>query len=181
MEGDDTSCGALRVVVLSRDPGFAKATRCVAAGTAARCIGVGSPYEAAAEVLNGQVLALVLDLRCLTPRHLGLLEVARQVRVEVLAIGSLALGESTADLSGVRLVSAVDLADQVRRLVRGYQGAEVGKETVRAKSARDKPREPATQEPIRTAPAAAPSQRSGHRPADLLTDEELAALLEDRS
>jgi len=181
MEGDDTSCGALRVVVLSRDPGLAKATRCAAAGTAARCVGVGSPYEAAAEVLDGQVLALVLDLRCLTPRHLGLLEVARRVRVEVLAIGSLPLGVSTADLSGVRLVAAVDLADQLRRLARGHEGAEVGNEPVRAKPARDKPREPATKKPIRIAPAAAPSRRSFHRPADLLTDEELAALLEDRS
>jgi len=80
---------------------------------------VSSPYEAAAELLAEHPLALVIDMRCLTPGDLPLVEMARQRDLEVLAVGSLPFGVCTADLSGVRLTARGDLSASLRDLSAG--------------------------------------------------------------
>ena len=180
------------MVVLSRDVALARAARCDTDGAVYQCAGTSSPYEAAAELLARPVLALVLDLRCLTPRHLRLLSVARENHVEVLAVGSLPFGITTTDLSGVRLMAVNDLPDELQRLARVSPAPAPAIETQPAAEVVpevEAPREP----PVRTVPARplkqpietggprALRERPAHRPGDLLTDEELAALLEDQT
>jgi len=194
MNGDDISSGSSRVVVLSRDVALAGAVRCDTDGAAYQCAGTSGPYEAAAELLAGPVLALVLDLRCLTPRHLRLLSIARENHVEVLAVGSLPFGITTTDLSGVRLTAVNDLPDELRRLARVGPAAARAPATGTGPAPEAAPEVEAPREPlVRAAPAGPPKQpvqtggprasgeRPAHRPTDLLTDEELAALLEDRT
>ena len=194
MNGADTSSGSARVVVLSRDVALARAARCDTDGAAYQCAGTSGPYEAAAEILAGPVLALVLDLRCLTPRHLRLLSIARENHVDVLAVGSLPFGITTTDLSGVRLMAVNDLPDELRRLARVSSAAARAPATKTEPAAEAVPEVEAPREaPVRAVPAKplkqppqtggprALGERPAHRPTDLLTDEELAALLEDQT
>ena len=193
MNGDDTSFGNARVVVLSRDVALARAARCDTDGAAYQCTRTSSPYEAAAELLARPVLALVLDLRCLTPRHLRLLSMARENHVEVLAVGSLPFGVTTTDLSGVRLMAVNNLPDELRRLARVQPPAARAPAPEAKPAVEMVPEVESPGEPVRAAPSrpvkrfiqtSGPHplrERAADRPADLLTDEELAALLEDRT
>jgi hypothetical protein len=102
--GDNTkSYWGRKVIVLSRDAMFAQAAQSDNSTSQYRCLRVTSPYEAAAELLAEPPLAMVVDLRCLTPGDLPLIEMARQRGLEVLAVGAVPLGVTTTDLSGVRL------------------------------------------------------------------------------
>ena len=104
-----------RVVVLAR-----QAIDHVA-GTEMVC--VSGAYEAAAELLAARAagaapLALVVDLGLLWPRHLGLLQVARKLRAEMLAFGTAAAGLDAEPLAGLRLVSRAALPEALAQFAR---------------------------------------------------------------
>jgi hypothetical protein len=176
-----------------------------------RCVRVGTGYEAAAELLADPPAALVVELGALTARHLPLLEVARRVGVEVLGVGSLPAGRSTAELSGVRLIAPQSLAGALERLagqaappraaepVHGEAAAPAARLTP-AKAAQPPLAEPAEEgqwqgashgeaddealeEFLEPAPPEAqppPRRDEAQKPLrELLTPEELSALLED--
>ena len=157
---------------------------------------VSSAYEAAAEVLCAPSLALVIELGALTRRHLGLLEVARGLDLEMIGVGALPAGMSAADLSGVRLVAAEALGESLRRLVEDDAPAGAPEAIV----ASAPPEAPAAQ-PVRLAPAKVPDEQRPDRPPragwqsesgppvrkdaaetapPLLTPDEIRALLEDQ-
>ena len=96
-----------RVVVFSHDSALGRFGREV--------VRVASAYEAAAELLGGGVRALVIDLRALTDRHVRLLDVAREMGVEMLAVGSLPPHLSSNELNGVRLIAHDQLDQAVGR------------------------------------------------------------------
>jgi hypothetical protein len=155
------------VVMLSRDASLARAARGESSVSRCRCLRVTGPYEAAAELLCESAVALVVDLRCLSPNDLPLIEMARQKGLEILAVGSLPLGISAADLSGARLASRDHLSLLLDELIDSLPSGDIedsGKiaETPVAKVQVD-------------------DNPPGGCPDDLLTREELAALLEDGS
>jgi hypothetical protein len=115
----------LRVVVLSADAPVraaladAAGLRSPQAPPGAECVVVQSPYEAAAELVAGPAIALVVDLRLMSPRHLRLLQIGRERNVELLAVGGVPAGLTPEDLSGVRLVARADLKAALERVVAG--------------------------------------------------------------
>jgi len=110
----DDSESEARIVVLSQDSSLAWSPDGRGAGVV--CVHAPSGYEAAAELLAAATTALVVDLRLLAGRHLRLLELARDLHVEVFAVGSLPIGMTAEDLSGVRLMARGDLPAAVRAL-----------------------------------------------------------------
>lgn len=106
MAGRAASSDSSRIVVFSRDPAF-----CGRDGAAPRaaCVACASAYEAASEILAAPAAALLLDLRALSMAHLRLLDIARQMGLEILASGPLPSGMTSEHLSGVRLVSQKNL------------------------------------------------------------------------
>jgi len=154
---------------------------------------VTSPYEAAAELLEDHPAALVIDLRRLTPSDLPLVEMARQRNVEVLAVGVLPLGVATADLSGVRLAARDHLAALLESPVcDDTDTTEPQSGSLDAADSESKSRpiaggpqgqtEPSSGRapvPIRESARRTDDAPRGDRPNDLLTSEELTALLED--
>ncbi|HUS46578.1 MAG TPA: hypothetical protein VM098_00550 [Phycisphaerae bacterium] len=163
-----------------------------------KCVLVSSAYEAAAEVLCAPTVALVIELGCLTSRHLRLLQIARAMDVEMIGVGLLPGGMSAADFSGVRLVAVEELAESLRRLVDGQAPARsAAGDSLAAAPPPERPDRP----PVRLAPAKQPpegrdeSEKSADwqgepppprredsttAPSSLLTREELDALLEDQ-
>ena len=109
MDGNHNGRGTPRVVVLSR--------RAVPNGAGARTVPVASAYEAAAEILAAPAAVLVIDLGLVRPRDGRLVEIARQMAVEVLATGPLPAGLSADELSGVRLVAERDLPEAIEAVV----------------------------------------------------------------
>ncbi len=77
---------------------------------------VPTAYEAAAEILVAPTVALVADLRLVGRRHLRLLAIARQMGVEVFAVGVVPTGLTGEDISGVRMIALADLPEALRRL-----------------------------------------------------------------
>lgn len=75
-------------------------------------------YEATAEILAAPTVALVVDLRLVGERHLRLLEIARKMETEVLAVGAVPAGLTGEDLSGVRLTARAEVGSVLGRLVR---------------------------------------------------------------
>ena len=113
-DGESKSvCGA-RIVVLSQDSSLAWSTD--GPDDRVTFAHASSGYEAAAEMLSAPARALIIDLRLLPGRHLQLLEVARDLEVEIFAVGSLPIGMTAEDLSGVRLIARKDLPAAVRAL-----------------------------------------------------------------
>jgi len=86
------------------------------AATGIDCVTVGSPYQAAAEILAKPTTAVVIDLRLLSVDHLQLVRIARQMDTEVFAVGAVPAGLTSEDLSGVRLIARSDLPDAVAKL-----------------------------------------------------------------
>lgn len=151
---------ALRVIVLSGGSSFAADE--LADIDAACCTRVSGPYEAAAEIMAQTPAALVIDLRGFSASHVRLVDLARREGTETLAVGSLPRDVGADELSGVRLVSRRDLTWALRRLVAFGVRAE---ETNRADGLGSVSR-----------PAEADTPQS---PQDLLTSDEITALLED--
>ena len=193
--GDNTkSYRGRKIIILSRDAGVARAVRGEDSASRYYCLRVTSPYEAAAELLAEPPLAIVIDLRCLTPGDLPLIEMARQRGLEVLAVGAVPLGITTTDLSGVRLSARGHLSG----LLGGLAGSPLsgGQVPVSSQAAGDSPDLSSLARWIRKAshagreaakaPDAAPKAKADDKPPgdssdELLTNEELAALLEDES
>lgn len=212
MEGRKATSVRPRVVVLSRDAVLA--SRLVeACAPAAAVAAVACGFEAAAEVLAAPVAVLVIDFRCLPPAHERLLDLARELEVEVLGVGATPTGIAIDRLSGVRLVSRDDLAVFVVRSLdiaaspaepearelptpielpenepEAWPEAEAEVEAV-AESAPPVAGAPASEAPRgngRRGPAAprpawpeADDQPELRAPSQLLSPEELSALLED--
>jgi hypothetical protein len=186
---------------------------------AVECVPVASPYEAAAEMIAAPAMAIVIDLRLMAPRHLRLLQIARQRGAEVLGVGGIPAGLTAEDLGGVRLIARADLKAALQAVLKAregrYEGAAPtdGKRTAlvparpdgRAASPSnghvatrpaDPPRPhldeqapPRAQAPAprRQAPSAPPAQQpppaprheQNPDPRGILSEEEMAALLED--
>jgi hypothetical protein len=124
VDGVDNRTPVPRVVRLSPEPLTPVAAPVAAppGGPAMECVTVGSPYEAAAELIAAPAAAIVIDLRLMGPRHLRLLQIARQRGVEILAVGGMPGGLSVEDLSGVRLIARADLPRALRRLLELREG-----------------------------------------------------------
>ena len=95
-----------RAVVLSRDPAFVPGQL-----GQVKLVLVASAYEAAADILSAPTVALVVDLRSLSRRHVRLLDIAHQMGCEVLAAGTVPAGMNTSDLHDVRLVAPGQLSE----------------------------------------------------------------------
>ena len=151
---------------------------------------VPSAYETLAEILVKPTIALVVDLRMLGHRHLKLVQHAMSRGLEVFAIGALHSGLTIEDLSGVRLMSRAQLPDAIKSLVceRGKAKVETpptpepvpvvpevaemeDKPTVKPVAAHVKP----TRQRVKKVDNRYASSNS----RNLLTPEELSALLED--
>ena len=96
-----------RAVILSGDRSLAESCR----ASRLECVVVGSAYEAAAELLAAPTVAMIVDLKLLTARHVRLLEIARQMGMEMLGVGTLCSAMAADQLSGLRLVSRADLPE----------------------------------------------------------------------
>ncbi len=218
MEVRSAGSDRFRVVVLSRDPALGSRLRgvCERGVEVAR---VPSGYEAGAEILAAPVAAMVIDFRALSAAHGRLLDVARRMDVAMFGVGPLPIGMSTEELSGIFLVSTVDLPGALDRLAAAAAKAPEAAEAagggevappeappppppVREPQAPKRPRKKRARrkkaakraargkaergtEPDTAAPAAAspaedqPRPAAPQAPSDLLTPEELTALLED--
>lgn len=202
----------VRVVVLSGAPAELASLQI----DGVRCVRAPTPYDAAAEILSAPTAALVVELRLLRGRHLRVLEIARQMDVEVLAVGTVPRGLTGEDLSGVRLTARRDLpgvlarltgtyeaspppereetpAPAVRRPLTGRTGEEPGtrpKEHVGEESVVEVSGEPSEGQYEPEPAGAGEADPSARRPpgkqprktaspSDLLTPEELTALLEN--
>jgi len=127
-------------------------------------IHAASGYEAAAEILAAPAAALVIDLGLLSPRHLGLLAVARNLNVDMLAFGVAPAGLDAEQLSGLRLVSHSQLQAALEGLARrGGPGAASATTNKNA----GLPLAPAESSPAEPAPRAAPTATAA--PAAKLT------------
>ena len=184
-----------KIIILSRDSSLAQAAQCENSTSKYHCLRVTSPYEAAAELLAEPTIAMVIDLRCLTPGDLPLIEMACQRGLEVLAVGSVPLGITTTDLSGVRLAARDHLSPMLEGLaaspLSGGQvpvssQAPVGESPELSSLAQSIRKASHTGREAAKAPDPAPKAKAddkplGDCPDELLTREELAALLEDES
>ncbi len=141
---------------------------------------VPTAYEAAAEMLAAPTVALVADLRLVGRRHLRLLAIARQMGVEVFAVGVVPTGLTGEDLSGVRMIALADLPEALRRLAEAdWPAPSEPKPAAPAeapadlatKEAAPQPAAPPVEPPVEKSPPSSPSA--------LLTPEELSALLEN--
>jgi len=108
---DRAARGELRVILLCHAPA---GWRWEVPGV--QWIVADSPYEAAAEILCAPTAGIVVDLAILSKGHKKLLDVARGMGTEVLAVGAIPGGLTSEDLSGVRLISKADLNDALHRL-----------------------------------------------------------------
>jgi len=115
-----------RVVFLSPDSATAGGELRPLADAGIECVFRPTAYEAAAEILAGPAVALVIELRMIGLRGLRLLEIARERDVEVLGMGTLSSGLSAEDLRGVRLVGRRDLPDVLGRLAGPAASPEAG-------------------------------------------------------
>ena len=216
MEPRGTRAERLGVVVLSRDPalGAHLTDRGVPGVDIAR---VASAYEAGAEILAGPVAAIVIDFRALGSAHQRLLDVARQMNVEVFGLGTPPPGMGADGLSGVRLMSRADLPAALADLAAEAAEAAGPKEAGQPEAVASEPPEPEAPKPARkkatrrkkaakraarpkakrsakakavakapprqtpAEPTDAPGRSEAPKaPSDLLTPDELAALLEDQ-
>ena len=198
------SSSVRRVVVLSRDTGFAE-LQDGGAPANERIVPVPNGYAAAAEILAEDTAALVIDLGALGSRHLGLLEVARKAGVEMLVVGVMPPGMTSDVFSGARLLGRSDLPAAIGHIIDGETQPQVAAEGSPEAGAGEPPEAEDTdrqgrceaQAPtaVKLAPAKSPHRGRVEAPTDdqqkrtgmlqheaaLLTPEELSALLEDES
>ena len=177
-----TSGPRARVVVLSPDTATAGEDVRALRDEGIELVRAASAYEAVAEMLCEPATALVIDLRLLGARGLRALEIARQRGIEVLATGTVPRGLTSEDLSGVRLLAKRELPDALRRLA---DQLAAGPDVLGIEGPTLSPVEPpegtyvaegAGVETVEARPGA--GQPDDGAPANILTPEELAALLE---
>ncbi|MFW6132803.1 MAG: hypothetical protein ACOC8F_02825 [Planctomycetota bacterium] len=180
-----------RVVVLTR-----RAVLPEALGDVAEPVAVTTGYEAAAELHAAPAAALVVDLPLIGRRHLPLMHLARRMGVELYGVGELPVGPSAEDLAGMRLTSLGELPRELARrtgapVCAGTPSGEGSYEPEPAPPAEGiYDPEPPAGPPATGAPACPETTEATEPPEapdkppsearDLLTPEELAALLEDR-
>ena len=109
--------GSARVVVLSPGGPQGPDDGWLELGDSFECVSVHSPYEAAAEILCGGVVGLVVDLTLMVQGHGDLLDIARQADVRAFGVGEIPAGLSSGDLSGIYLVDRAGLPAELRRAV----------------------------------------------------------------
>ena len=193
-----------RVVVLSRDPalGLRLADACA---PGVEMVRVPSGYEAGAEILAAPTAAMVVDFRAMARGDTGLLTVARRMGVELFGVGPLPARMSAEDLSRLRLLSLADLPAAIaertapseeppppveepppaepKKARRRKRKAKRSKEPPAQEKQQPAPQEPPpageTGQPAEAPPPAEPTPAAPQTPRDLLTPEELAALLKD--
>ncbi len=170
------------VVVLSRDQNLARDEFGAVAAGSFKCIRVTTAYEAAAEILAAPTSALLVDLRCLSQRHLRLLEIARDMDVEMLAVGTLPTALTAEQLNGVKLIAMKSLPAELARIC---------SVTLEA-GAVEMPARPPVKVPavvaaptVELKPAKRPAPARASQTAEtiegVLSSEEIAALLGDES
>ena len=171
-----------RVVILASALGELELA---AESSGVRCVCVSTAYEAAAEILGEPAAAMVVELRKLGRKHLRLLQVAREMNLEVLAFGTLPATTSSDDLSGVRLVSRGDVSAALERILATKQPPPEARQAEAQTPPDEEPEaEPLTAEVLHARqPQDAKPQPGPTAPTaeSLLTPEELAALLGDES
>ncbi|HUT58438.1 MAG TPA: hypothetical protein VNA25_11390 [Phycisphaerae bacterium] len=180
---DSPACSAGgRVVALLPDTAAKASMLQELSSDGLECVPVGSAYEAAAELISAPVLALVIDLRLFGPRHLRLLQIARQLSVELLAVGGIPIGLSAEDLNGVRLLARSEVQGALARLA----GAAVEyEESAGPQPAEQDPSPDRTEQyvsdagPVRSGKKPAMPATQAPDPGSLLSAEELSALLEN--
>ncbi len=108
MEGRDSNSSPLRAVVLSRDPLVgARAERLCSRGWQA--VRVAGGYEAAAEILASPVAVLLIDLRAMSGIHQRLLELAGRMEVQTFAVAGDARGTDGQAMAPLRRVELKDI------------------------------------------------------------------------
>ncbi len=150
----DNLSGGARIIAWSQDSSLTWSAGGPGVGAIVR---VASGYEAAAELLAAPAAALVVDLRLLGGKHLGLLEIARSLAVEVLAVGALPIGMTADDLSGVRLIARCDLADALVGPAAPPEPVDQAPASPPIRIAPDGPRQPET-EAVEPAGASTPAE-----------------------
>jgi hypothetical protein len=101
-----------------------------------RAVVVSDPYDAASQLLGrADVGVLVVDLSALTPRHHGLLRVARNRRVAILGYGATSGPVDAAQLDGVLMTARDRLAQRVGDIL-GAADDEVSPSTQASQDAR---------------------------------------------
>ncbi len=173
MEDQSASVGELRVVILSRSAELSGVARKGLCAESLRCIRVASAYEAAAELLAAPAVAMIVDLRLITGEHVRLIELAREMEVAILAVGALPVGMNADDLSGVRLTSREHLPEALGEIVQAAASPVTPPESSAPPGLQTAPREAVALTPAK------PADRPKTPPDELLTPEELSALLEN--
>ena len=116
--------GSARVVVLSPDDAREGSHLWSELSDSFECVPISTHYEAAAEVLSGGVVALVIDLSLMSPRHGSLLDIARHGKVRVFGFGAIPAGLSSEDLRGVWLVDRAGLLGELYRAMAAHDDAD---------------------------------------------------------
>jgi len=194
-----------RIIVVGGEDLARKAIR----GGRLQPVRADSCYEAAAELLSAGADAIVLDLELMARQHVGLLALARHAGAKVFVAGRLPKDMGSDELSGVMLLGEEELPaaidgfsapapegerpaqapatepeqsvrpDEAPPLSRDEPGAGQAEE---AFSPENRQAEPGSRAAESAGPADSPANRDRQvplRPSELLTPEELSALLED--
>ena len=119
MDDRKAASPGLRVVVLSRDPSLGVCADGERAEVA--CVRAASAYEAAAEILAAPAAMLVVDLPSLGKRNARLVEIARQMGLEIVGVGRLPAGMEAAQLAGVRLMGRDELDQAIQALTEQHR------------------------------------------------------------
>jgi len=108
---------SLRVVVLSPTDLRGDGDQAFVPGDQVELIYVGSPYQAAAEMLACPPEAMIVDLNLMARKHAGLLEIADRLGTPVLGYGAIPPGLSSKDLRGVRLIDRTALSAELMAIL----------------------------------------------------------------
>ncbi len=181
MDAGRTSSLRRRVVVLVRNGALADLGLEESELSQLECVCVAGAYEVAAEVLAAPTDAVVLDMSLLTSAQVGLLEVVRTMDIPILAFGTLRSGLGAEQLREVRLISRDDLRQALSELVsveRVEAPSAAEAEDLTPQELGEYHVESAPASPVEKKDTVTPKEAPSI-PADLLTPEELSALLED--
>ncbi len=141
-----------------------------------------SGYEAAAEMLAAPTDAILLNVGFLTKRHIGLLNLARKMNIEIIGVSapSTNIGLDAHELSEVRLVATSDLQGTIERItaaqgkyIPAHADIQSHKESTK-ESAQNYEERPDTQYQPETKKS---EQKTGAH--GVLSAEEISALLKD--
>lgn len=168
--------GRVRVVAL-----VYPSTRVEEVRPRAEWVRAAGAYQAAAEMLAEPAAALVVDLGRITAGHAGLLSLAGRLGVPVIAFGEVSADLGADALGSARLITREGLPEALDRILppEPAQSAESAESTSPEDQAGAAARAEAAEEAPPAAEAAAEPEapRTPGRPAEMLTQAELDALL----